>query len=154
MPDILSREQRKRCMSRVKGINTSPELVVRKGLFRRGYRYKLHDKCLPGKPDLVFPKYHAVVFIHGCFWHGHDCPRFTWPETRKKFWRKKILGNIERDKKNEQELKDRGWRVLTVWECTLKGKGRLPVDRTVNLISEWLEKGKRNKEIKGKQIKK
>lgn len=153
MPDILSPEQRHLCMTRVKGKDTAPELLIRKALFARRFRYKLHDKSLPGKPDMVFPKYKAVIFIHGCFWHKHECHRFTWPATRKKFWKDKINGNAERDKRHMAALKAAGWRVLIVWECALKGKGRLSLDKVIDSAAEWLDCGIRNKVIKGRRLK-
>lgn len=108
-------------MSRIKGKNTKPEMLVRKFLFSHGLRYKLYDKTLPGKPDLVFPKYKAVVFIHGCFWHGHtDCKYFVVPQTRREWWQNKIDGNKLKDDLNTIKLKSLGWRVITVFECELK----------------------------------
>lgn len=108
--------------------NTKPEMIIRRGLHALGWRYRLHVKGLPGKPDLVFPARRVVILVHGCFWHGHDCALFRWPATREEFWRTKITGNIARDARVRDELLAMGWRVLEVWECTLKGKNRLPVD--------------------------
>jgi len=138
-------------MSNVKGKNTGPELLIRKALFAKGYRYKLHDKSLPGKPDLVFPKYNAVIFIHGCFWHGHDCHLFQCPTTRKKFWRNKINRNRQIDVRNCRQLKDQGWWVLTIWGCAIKGKYKLGVSEVADRAANWLEHGKRNKLIKGRR---
>jgi DNA mismatch endonuclease, patch repair protein len=104
-------------MSGIRGKDTKPEMIVRRGLHRLGFRFRLHDKSLPGKPDLVFPKYKTVVFVHGCFWHRHDCKYFKWPKTRPNFWRDKILGNVERDQQHIRELEATGWQVLVVWEC-------------------------------------
>ena len=93
MADVVDRKTRSRMMSGIRGKNTRPELLIRKGLHARGFRFRLHDKRLPGKPDLVLPKYSAVIFVHGCFWHGHDCHLFKWPQSRREFWRKKITRN-------------------------------------------------------------
>ena len=136
--DVLTPEQRQRCMARIKGRNTKPEVVVRKALFSLGFRYRLHDKRLPGTPDLVFPKYHAVVFVHGCFWHGHGCKLFVVPATNTAFWMQKIAGNRSRDARALHELRALGWRVLTVWECALRGRERLPLDEVARNIARWL----------------
>ena len=101
----------------VKGKNTKPELIVRKFLWNEGYRYRLHYKNLPGKPDIVFPGRRKVIFIHGCFWHRHDCKFFSWPRSNEDFWKKKILANVERDRKNKKILVKDGWVVMTIWEC-------------------------------------
>lgn len=111
-------------MAAIKGGNTKPEILIRRHLHSLGFRYRLHDSRLPGKPDLVFPQFHAVLFINGCFWHGHDCNLFRWPRTRPEFWRRKICRNIARDLRNEAELVASDWRVGIVWECALKGPGR------------------------------
>ncbi len=108
-------------MSRIKGKNTKPEMLVRKFLFANGLRYKLHDKQLPGKPDLVFPKYKTVLFIHGCFWHGHEgCRYYVVPKTRTDWWLAKINGNKAKDADSIMKLKQLGWKVIIVWECELK----------------------------------
>lgn len=125
-------------MSGIKGADTKPELIIRSGLHRRGFRFRLHDKKLPGKPDLVLPKYNAVIFVNGCFWHKHDCHLFKWPKTRQEFWRKKISGNAERDERNVQALLDDGWRVMTVWECALKGKTRRTEVEAIDLTANWI----------------
>ena len=118
--DVHSPEQRSYNMSRIKGKNTKPELLVRKWLWSRGYRYRLHRKDLPGKPDIVFPKQKKAVFVHGCFWHKHDCRYFKWPRTNREFWKKKINENVRRDQKNYQDLIADGWNYFIVWECELK----------------------------------
>lgn len=108
-------------MSHVKGKNTKPEIMVRKFLFEHGYRYRLHRKDLPGKPDIVLPKYKTAIFINGCFWHGHkDCKYFTLPETNSEFWKSKIDSNIKRDKESHEELSKLGWKVIDIWQCNLK----------------------------------
>ncbi len=139
-------------MSGIRGKDTKPELLVRKGLSARGFRYRLHDKRLPGKPDLVFPAYHAVIFVHGCFWHGHGCHLFKWPKTRKAFWRRKITRNQQKDTEVFSELKEQGWYILTVWECALKGRGRHPVDVLIDRIAHWLEYSHRTHSIKGRPV--
>lgn len=125
-------------MSGIHGKDTKPELLVRRGLHARGYRYRLHASDLPGRPDLVMPKYRAVIFVHGCFWHGHGCHMFKWPSTRPEFWRAKINGNIARDKKHRTACCEQGWRVLTIWECALRGRESLGVDVVLNKIERWL----------------
>jgi DNA mismatch endonuclease (patch repair protein) len=112
-------------MSAVRVKNTIPELVVRRLLYRLGYRYRLHAADLPGRPDVVFRKRHCVVFVNGCFWHGHDCPRGNPPSSNVEFWRRKIDKNRERDRGVQKKLENDGWRVLTVWECQTKDQARL-----------------------------
>ncbi|WP_164262232.1 very short patch repair endonuclease [Stenotrophomonas maltophilia] len=122
MVDSLTPEQRSAQMSRIRGSNTKLEVLVRKCLHARGLRYRLGGAKLPGRPDIVLPKYRAVVFVHGCFWHGHDCPLYRLPKTRPEFWADKIGKNRTRDQRVTSELEAMGWRVLTVWECSLRGK--------------------------------
>lgn len=107
-------------MAGVQGKNTRPELFLRKALHAMGFRYRLGGKGLPGKPDIVFPKRRVVIFVHGCFWHMHECKYFKWPATNSQFWREKLGGNVRRDRRVAVELQSRGWTVLTVWECELK----------------------------------
>lgn len=107
-------------MSHIRSTNSKPEEIVRKYLFSKGFRYRKNVKKLPGSPDIVLPKYRAVIFVNGCFWHKHDCPRFVWPSSNQDYWKPKILRNVERDQKNTEELKSSGWKVITVWECELK----------------------------------
>lgn len=114
-------------MSGIRATNTKPEMLIRRGLHALGLRYRLHVSGMPGRPDLVFPARRVAVFVHGCFWHGHDCALFRWPTTRPEFWRAKIAGNIERDRRARTQLMKDGWRVLEVWECTLKGLEKRPV---------------------------
>lgn len=123
MTDIVDSQTRSRMMSSIRGKNTSPELCVRRYLHARGFRYRLHRRDLPGKPDLVLPKHWLTIFVHGCFWHRHEgCFYATSPATRKTFWREKLDGNAVRDKRQQGELISRGWRVLVIWECGLKHK--------------------------------
>lgn len=123
-------------MSGIRGKNTRPEMIVRQGLHRLGFRFRLHDKRLPGKPDLVLPKYHAVIFVNGCFWHGHDCHLFRWPTTRENFWRTKIEKTVARDNRNKKELKRFGFKVLVVWECELRNNYEESLISLAGLISE------------------
>lgn len=122
--DIVSKEERSYIMSRIKNKNTKPEISVRSFLHSNGFRYRLHQKNLPGKPDIVLKKYKTVIFVHGCFWHGHYleafCKRARMPQSRQDYWSEKIERNIERYKKNSVELKKLGWNVMTIWECQLK----------------------------------
>ncbi len=124
-------------MSGIRGKNTKPELLIRKALHARGFRYRLHCD-LPGKPDICLPKHRAVIFVHGCFWHGHGCHLFKWPKTRPEFWRAKIGRNCEVDRAAEERLGEAGWRVATIWECSLKGKSRLNLDDVVERCADWL----------------
>lgn len=114
-----------------------------------GFRYKLHDKSLPGKPDLVFPQYRAVILVNGCFWHGHDCHLFKWPKSREGFWRGKIKANIERDRQVSGQLKEQGWRVLRVWECALKGRTKIGLAEVLDDSAIWLKGQEQEKDIRG-----
>ena len=119
--DVHSKETRSYNMSRIKSKNTKPEEIVRKFLFSKGFRYRKNDKRLPGHPDIVLPKYKTVIFVNGCFWHGHEgCKYFVWPKSNTEFWEKKITANIERDNRNIENLIQSGWRVLTIWECAIR----------------------------------
>ncbi len=120
MSDIFSKKKRSQIMSNVKSKNTKPEVIVRKYLHSKGFRYRINVKELPGKPDIVLPKYKTVIFVNGCFWHGHDCPAGKLPETNRKFWEEKINGNKKRDKKNYKKLNESGWKVIIIWECEIK----------------------------------
>lgn len=136
-------------MSGIKGKNTKPELLIRKGLFARGFRYLLHDRRLPGTPDLVFPRYHAVIIINGCFWHGHGCHLFKWPKSNTAFWRTKIEGNKRNDKKHRTSLMMAGWATLVVWECAVKGPNKWLSDTLFEKISSWIVSGRKSEEIAG-----
>lgn len=122
MADNHTKEQRSYNMSKIRSTNSAPEEKVRKYLFSKGFRYRKNVKTLPGCPDIVLPKYKTVIFVNGCFWHKHDCPRFVWPSSNKEYWEPKILRNVERDERNTRLLRDSGWQVLVVWECELKKK--------------------------------
>jgi len=138
-------------MAAVRNKNTKPELLIRKGLHRLGFRFRLHDRKLPGKPDLVLPKYNAVIFVNGCFWHRHDCHLFKWPYTRKEFWQTKIEGNRARDIESIKQLQSMGWRVLTIWECSLKGKARLQEDELFSRVSIWIAGDVTEQEVRGEE---
>ena len=121
MTDTMTPEQRHRCMSAIKGKDTKPEMIVRRYLFSKGLRYRLHVKKLPGNPDIVLPKYKTVVFIDGCFWHGHEgCKYYRLPKSNVEFWESKITNNKNRDILNELKLKELGWRVVRIWECEIR----------------------------------
>ena len=136
MADIMSPAERHACMSKVKGKNTKIEVIVRKRLFSLGFRYRLYAKDLPGHPDIVLPKYKTVIFVNGCFWHGHmGCKRASIPTTNEVFWRDKINSNQERDSKNYEQLIALGWRVIVIWECELK---KSLIDTTINRIVNQL----------------
>lgn len=126
-------------MSGIGPKDTKPEMFIRRGLHAMGYRYRLHDRRLPGRPDLVFPGRRAVIFIHGCFWHGHDCSLFRWPGTRPDFWRAKISGNINRDARVRSELLALGWRVLDIWECVLRGRERQDPEAVLAACAAFLD---------------
>lgn len=129
MADRLTPEQRSANMSRVRGKDTGPELIVRRLLHAAGLRFRLHRRDLPGRPDVVLPRHRAAIQVHGCFWHGHSCPLFRLPGTRTQFWRDKIDANRRRDAAAMVDLARLGWRTCTVWECALRGRGRLqPVE--------------------------
>lgn len=136
--DVLTPEQRRFNMSRIRSKDTKPELLIRRGLHAAGLRYSLHVRELPGRPDLVFPRYRAAIQIHGCFWHGHDCQLFRLPATRQAFWAAKIAGNQDRDRQTAAALQAAGWRLLIVWECALKGPTRRPVPEVVALCESFV----------------
>lgn len=129
-------------MAGIRGKDTKPELMLRKGLHALGWRYRLHGRGLPGKPDLVFPGRKALIFANGCFWHGHDCHLFKWPKSREEFWRTKISGNIARDLRSRHRLLADGWRIAEVWECRLKGRERQPLPEILALCDTFLREEK------------
>ena len=132
--DTLSTEQRSALMSRIRGVDTKPELVVRRALHAQGYRYRLHGRTLPGRPDLVFRKRRVVVFVHGCFWHQHEgCPKSRLPKSRAEYWRTKFASNVVRDQRNERDLADHGWRVFVAWECEIEKDDTL-VERLMEFL--------------------
>lgn len=133
--DVHNKKVRSYNMSRIKGKNTKPEELVRKYLFSKGFRYRKNYRKLPGSPDIVLPKYRTVIFVNGCFWHGHKgCNYFVWPQNNADFWKAKIEANIERDIRKENDLINRGWNVITIWECQLKPRSKN--DTLESLIKE------------------
>ena len=125
MTDTMTPEQRHRCMAAIKGKDTKPEMIVRRYLHALGFRYGLHNRKLPGSPDLIFRSFKTVVFIHGCFWHGHDgCKYYRLPKSNVEFWQQKIERNRQRDEETTAKLIEKGWNVITVWECDLRDKSR------------------------------
>lgn len=152
MTDIVPPHVRSRMMAGIKDKNTRPEKIIRKGLFALGFRYRIHEKKLPGKPDVVLPKHSAVIFIHGCFWHGHDCYLFRMPESNSAFWEKKINRNREVDEINIGKLFSLGWRILTIWECSLRGKGKKAPEKLITEIAGWINSGGMKKTIRGRKV--
>jgi len=143
MGDIAVTSTRSKIMSSIKGKNTKIEMQVRKRLWKRGFRYRIHKRDLAGKPDMVFPKYKSIIFVHGCFWHGHNCHLFRLPKTRTGFWKTKIDRNRKNDTRCKHLLEKSGWRVLPVWECMLRGKRQEEVERVFEQIEAWLVKGRK-----------
>ncbi|AOE65285.1 very short patch repair endonuclease [Pseudomonas corrugata] len=141
MVDIVDVATRSRMMSGIQSKNTKPEILIRRALHSRGFRFRLHAKHLPGKPDLVLPKYKAIVFVHGCFWHGHTCRYFKIPQTRPDFWLEKIGKNQMRDQAHEASLLALGWRVLVIWECAVRSMKREKSFLLIDLMAEWLING-------------
>lgn len=136
--DHVDKAKRSEIMASVKGKDTSPELLVRKELHRRGFRYRLYPKDIPGKPDLVFPKFNAIIFIHGCFWHGHNCEKGKLPKSNLSFWEEKIVKNKQRDRKNVVKLKKEGYKILTIWQCKIIGKRKMPIKILGDKVESWL----------------
>lgn len=139
MPDTLTKEQRHRCMSHIRSKNTKPEVLVRKELFRRGYRYRINVSKLPGKPDIVLSKYKTAIFVNGCFWHGHEgCKHFVLPKSNMEYWEAKIRGNQQRDSVAVKMLQDTGWNVITIWECSLTASLFLEtIDKIEDVITKF-----------------
>lgn len=125
-------------MAAVRARDTKPELMIRKALHGAGLRYRLNVRDLPGKPDIVLPRYRAVVFVHGCFWHRHECDLFRWPESRTDFWREKLNANAARDVKAADALKEKGWRQAVIWECALKGRKKRDFQDTMQRLIAWI----------------
>lgn len=150
MIDIVDKATRSKMMSSIRGKNTRIETEIRKRLWAKGFRYRLHLASLPGKPDIVFPKFHAAIFINGCFWHGHDCSLFRLPKTRTEFWEKKIESNKKNDKKSLEALAHQSWKSLTIWECALRGKPDTILVQVIDAVIQWLLMSKKDAEIRGK----
>lgn len=148
MADIVDSATRSRMMSGIRGRNTKPEILVRSMLHRHGFRFRLHVRELPGRPDIVLPRYHAAIFVHGCFWHGHDCPLFRLPGTRADFWRDKIARNRANDQKAKDALLAAGWRVGVVWECAIRGPG-IDIGSVARRLDEWLRSEEIEAEVRG-----
>lgn len=139
MADIVDSKTRSRLMAGIGTKNTKPEMIVRQLLFGLGYRYRLHRKDLPGKPDLVLPCYKIAVLVNGCFWHRHECELFKWPKSNRQFWKKKLLGNVERDQRSHKSLNELGWHVMIVWECATKNKSTAQLESLASRMSHWIE---------------
>jgi DNA mismatch endonuclease (patch repair protein) len=139
MPDHISPEARSANMAAIRSSDTSPELLLRKALFSRGFRYRVTPKSMRGRPDIVLPKYKAVIFVHGCFWHGHWCPKYRLPKSNGWYWAEKVFRNRIRDHDDRVFLAEAGWRVAVVWECAIKGpKKEHRVEATVEALDQWL----------------
>lgn len=148
--DVLTPAQRQRNMSAIRGSDTRPEMLLRRGLHAAGIRFRLHVAEMPGRPDIVFPRQRAVILVHGCFWHGHNCPLFRLPTTQPAFWATKIAGNRERDQRTAQALLATGWRTLTVWECGLKGPARRPLSEVLDHCAAFVRGTEQHAVLTGK----
>lgn len=139
MVDVHDKKTRSFNMSQIKGKNTKPELLVRKFLFSKGFRYRLYVKTLPGKPDIVLPRYKTIIFIHGCFWHGHEnCKYFIIPKTRTEWWLNKIIKTKTRDEIEKFKLQEMGWKIITIWECELESGGNKKLNEAVDIIKSFV----------------
>jgi DNA mismatch endonuclease (patch repair protein) len=136
-------------MAGIRGRDTRPELAIRSGLHRLGFRFRLHARKLAGRPDIVLPKWRAAIFVHGCFWHGHECHLFKWPKSRTDFWREKICGNQLRDRASAERLLASGWRVFTIWECSMKGPQRIGEEAVLNQTVDWLRSDRQVGAVRG-----
>ena len=150
MVDIVEPSVRSRMMSNIRSKNTRHEVEIRKALYAAGLRYRLHRRDLPGIPDITFPRYRAVVFVHGCFWHGHDCHLFRWPSSNSERWKSKIRGNQSRDESSVSRLLASGWRVCTIWECALRGRGKRITQEVVDTTAKWIRGTDPLCELRGK----
>ncbi len=148
MVDIVDVSTRSRMMAGIRGRNTKPEILIRSLLHRQGFRFRLHVSDLPGKPDIVLRRFRAIIFVHGCFWHGHDCRFFKWPQTRPAFWRKKIKDNHANDLKTRKALRAAGWRVGVVWECAIRGADK-DIETVSVCIRKWLRSNRPYMEVRG-----
>ena len=147
--DTVDSKTRSRIMSSVRQKDTGPEWLLRSALHKAGLRYRLHVRKLPGSPDLVFPRFRAVIFVHGCYWHSHGCYKTTVPKSRREFWQRKFSKNRSRDERNIMLLKKCGWRVMTVWECALVGRQAIPLENVVAQVRTWLASMEGRSEIAG-----
>ncbi|HEY5713016.1 MAG TPA: very short patch repair endonuclease [Allosphingosinicella sp.] len=149
MADVVNTATRSRMMSGIRARDTKIEIAIRKALFARGFRYRTDVRTLPGRPDIVLPRWKAVVLIHGCFWHAHDCGLYKIPATRPDFWRNKLEGNRERDRSNEAALLGDGWRVAVVWECALRGRGEAALINVFDQLAAWIRGADQLIELRG-----
>lgn len=155
MVDIVDAKTRSRMMSGIRDRDTRPEMIIRRGLQRLGFRhrlgstYRVAGKLLPGRPDLVFPRFGAVIQVNGCFWHRHDCYLFRWPETRAEFWRTKLEENVRRDERNQKKLEMMGWKVLVIWECALKNSSDSDVANVLHMAANWIQFDTQSASIRG-----
>lgn len=149
MADVVDRATRSRMMSGIRGRDTKLEVSVRKALHARGFRYRTGVQEMPGRPDIVLRRWRAVIFVHGCFWHSHDCALFRLPSTRPDFWHKKLTDTVRRDRRSFEALRSLGWRVGVVWECSLRGKGPQGVADVADQLAEWVMKGDSMIELRG-----
>ena len=149
MADTVDAATRSRMMAGIRGKDTAPEMLVRRGLHAVGLRFRLHATGLPGKPDLTLKRFHAAIFVNGCFWHHHDCHLFKIPATRTEFWKQKIEQNVVRDSLAQQQLQEMGWRVLIIWECALKGRSRLAPDQVIERTRTWLTGSESTGQVRG-----
>ncbi|MBS0505262.1 MAG: DNA mismatch endonuclease Vsr [Proteobacteria bacterium] len=147
MADVVDAATRSRMMAGIRGRDTKIEVSVRKALHSRGFRYRTDVRGLPGRPDIVLPRWHAVVQVRGCFWHAHDCGLCRIPATRREFWQEKLEGNAKRDRRNDAALLDAGWRVATVWECGIRGKGPVALTDVADALAHWIRGGSRSIEL-------
>jgi len=147
--DVVDKPTRSRMMSGIQGKNTKPEMLIRSALHRRGFRFRVHYAKLPGKPDIALPKHRALILVHGCFWHGHDCHLFKWPKTNQEFWKNKIQKNIRRDRVRLSEYSHAGWRSLIVWECAVKGSKKMSASELIEQIENWIYQGDARLELRG-----
>jgi len=141
MADITDPATRSRMMAAIRSRDTKPEVALRRALHSRGFRFRLHDRRLPGQPDIVLPRYRAVLLVHGCFWHRHGCSNSRLPSTRPEFWQAKLDGNVARDSQNERKLADLGWRVAIVWECEIRDAERTGNPALYERVAAWLLAG-------------
>ncbi|MGE0281638.1 MAG: very short patch repair endonuclease [Rhizobiaceae bacterium] len=147
--DTISKERRSWVMARIRSKDTGPEIQIRRGLHALGFRFRLHSSRFPGKPDLVLPKYRAVVFVHGCYWHGHDCGEAKLPASNQDYWSPKIARTRARDQRHLESVAAAGWRSLTIWECALRGKRRRSVETVVGEAARWITEDRSSAVIKG-----
>lgn len=153
MADVVDAATRSRMMAGIRGRDTKIEVAIRKALHARGLRYRVDVRALPGRPDIVLPRWRAVILMHGCFWHAHDCGLYRIPATRSEFWREKLEGNAARDQRNEAALRAAGWRVAIVWECSLRGKGPHALGEVADRLAVWIRSGEcRSLEIRSEKL--